>query len=181
MKKNIKLLLSISSISSLFLPLVAISCSNQKTKLEAKIKESEIQLSNIEFANDFQEEFKNEIINAKKILSKEQVTNEELKNAEINLVNNLKKILDKNKQVIEEYFNNQELISRKINELKEYAHEKLSNNRELKAKLVKQYEEIQEEFNNLKSVNWTLEKTEEFKKKIDKVLNDIKKETMNKN
>lgn len=106
MKKSKKFLQGLVTASTFALPLVAISCTNYKIELEKEVQIAKQQLSNVEFADDFETQFKAEIIKAENVLKKENVEADEYQKALNEFVAKAKEILKNNKEKIEEYVKN---------------------------------------------------------------------------
>ncbi|MGX9373086.1 variable surface lipoprotein [Mycoplasma sp. 3398] len=176
MNKITKTLISIGSISALTLPLIAISCTNYKAELEREVSLAKQQLSNIEFADDYEDKLRKEIIDAENILKNNSSKNIDYQKALSDFIENTNKILNDNKTTTEKYSNNQRDVFIFLNTLKQYAHEQLSDKKynELKIELVKQYSAKEEEIKKINSVLFNDNAKAKLIQELNKILDDIK-------
>lgn len=171
-----KILIGIATISSVALPITAISCTNSKAQLEKEIQIAKIQLANVEFADNFEQQFKEGIIIAEQVLKDVNSTDDKIKNTYNEFINNSKKVLELNRLKLQEYAENQLSYFAEINKAKLYAHKVLFEEKykDLKVELVNSYTELETKYESTKTSIYTSEKTAELKKELSKIMDDIK-------
>ncbi|ENY68513.1 Hypothetical protein, predicted lipoprotein [Metamycoplasma auris 15026] len=178
MKKSAKILLGLGSISTAILPLLAISCSNQKSTLANEIKNAQERLVTLEF-DEFKKDLKEIIEKATQVLNDPKSSNKQFNP----MIAQLKKVIDEVTKKTEDkkslHEKNKNNVLKEIDKLKQYSHEKLSGLTKdyysLKAELVKQYQEKEEMHSKIKSIEYDDKKTKEYIAGLQKILTEIEK------
>ncbi|PZV99809.1 hypothetical protein [Metamycoplasma auris] len=177
MKKSAKILLSLGGLSTILLPISAISCSNKKPALENQIKISKETLVSLEF-DEFKKDLNELVTKATQVLNDPKASNKEFNP----MIDQLKKVTseakEKNEAKKEEHANNKKLVEKEIDKLKEFSHEKLTDLGEeynkLKAELVKKYQEEETKHQAIKSIEYSAEKTKGYTAELEKIFNEFK-------
>ncbi|MBN4089216.1 variable surface lipoprotein [Mycoplasma enhydrae] len=178
MKKTTKLIIGLSSISTLTLPLIALSCSNPKTKLETEIKAAKQKADTFVFADDFRDKYNLEIKKAEDSLKKEGITKQEIQKIYDEFKQNLKTITTKNTETVNKYNENSKSVEKKFNEVKEFAAVGLKDNKysELKKKLVHDYKEFEKKTSKMLSHEYNDTITKQYTKELNDLLEKYKTE-----